>query len=101
MDEAQLDFELSYIQTLDPKLKTSAKSKEGKRDHLRKHLNNTLAIDMDRTVKNFDSMLQSFRVAVEEAAEAVTDITDGTAVEEIVKSVVPEGIRVKIPERKI
>lgn len=32
---------------------------------------------------------------------SVTDITDGTAVEEIVKSVVPEGIRVKIPERKI
>jgi hypothetical protein len=32
---------------------------------------------------------------------SIKDITEGNAIEEIVKSVVPEGIKVEIPERKI
>ncbi len=73
----QVNFELQYLQSLDPDWSCTARNIVGKREALHKHLVDGLITEMSDTVDKFNSIYNSFSCAVKLAEETVLDITNG------------------------
>ena len=56
LDETQLDYEIKYLQTLDPTWTCKATKFKGKQDVLRKHLNKTLHFEMGKTIEKLSKI---------------------------------------------
>ncbi len=73
----QVNFELQYLQSLDPDFSCTARNIVGKREALRTHLVDGLVAEMSDSVDKFNSIYNSFSCAVKLAEETVLDITKG------------------------
>ena len=77
LSEAQIDHEFNYLLTLDPSAKTCRQrypKSEVKSDILHKKLTRELCCEIDKIVRNYDSLILNFSYAVDTAQKHVAEL---------------------------
>ena len=79
MSPTQVNNEVQFLDSINPDWCTNKppRTLEAKRDALRDYLTNNLFADMDNTVNNYLTLVNSFSCTVKSAEEAIVDITKG------------------------